>query len=217
MLSADAIRAHRGGPGRECGVLGRVTEDELLVSDLERDQISGVLSEHMAEGRLTADELEQRVGRLLEARTRAQAAAVVADLPPLDAQPSPEHHFHLGHEHEAATPVLPTWVADVVVSSLQTTAAPPSPGSAAEQRAAARKREKLRDDENAIGHAFQARRRAIAADLDAAAAAGDHDATRRLEDELRDAKSAADAGRSAVAAGDRAEAQRQLQRLRARR
>jgi hypothetical protein len=204
----------------------------LLISDADRDQLAAVLGEHMAEGRLTEDELEQRVGALYEARTRGQAAAVMAGLPALN-PPAPAGHFHIGHDDEQSTPALPSWLtADGLVGEQRPAAVPmppggpvtppaPSPavsaalpGRGAQDKAAARRRAKLRADENAIGHAFQARRRAITSALERATAAGDGDDVARLNVLLREAKDAADAGRRAVAAGDRAEAQRQLQRLR---
>ncbi len=85
---------------------------EWLISDADRDQISAVLSQHMAEGRLTVDELDQRVGRLYESRTREQAAEVIADLPALGPPDPPVEsgHFHIGHEHADAVPALPSWL-----------------------------------------------------------------------------------------------------------
>src|SRR5436309_7556392 len=84
---------------------------ELRIGDSDRDQISDVLSEHVAEGRLTIDELDQRLGILYAARTRSEAAAVLADLPPL-AAPGTAQHFQLGHTHEDPVPSLPAWLAD---------------------------------------------------------------------------------------------------------
>jgi Domain of unknown function (DUF1707) len=45
-------------------------DDSLRVSDAERDQALRVLSDHAAVGRLTLDELEERSGRALAAKTR---------------------------------------------------------------------------------------------------------------------------------------------------
>ena len=195
----------------------------LLLSDADRDQISAVLSEHMAVGRLTTDELDQRVGHLLASRTRAQAAAVMAGLPALDA-PERAHHFHVGHEHDDSDVALPSWLsADGLFDSRPrapnppTTVTPPAAApsrSRAEERAADRKRIKRHGDEDAIGHAFQARRRVLTAELESASASHDHDEVRRLSDTLRQAKETAAAARQAAASGDRAEVQRLLQRLR---
>jgi hypothetical protein len=195
---------------------------EFLISDADRDQISAVLSQHMAEGRLTVDELDHRVGRLYELRTREQAAAVIADLPALEPREPPEEvgHFHLGHEHTDPVPALPSWLTDGELGSSASrvvgdgvpAAAPPQ--SKSQANAAYRTRAKQQADANAIGHTFQAARRAITSDLEAATAAGNHDEAQRANDRLREAKEAAESARGALAAGDRAELQRQLQRLR---
>ncbi|MGZ6135593.1 MAG: DUF1707 SHOCT-like domain-containing protein [Myxococcaceae bacterium] len=46
-------------------------DGRLRISDADRNQISNVLGEHAAEGRLTIDELDRRLGVLYAARTRA--------------------------------------------------------------------------------------------------------------------------------------------------
>jgi hypothetical protein len=58
-----------------------VPEGELRVSDSERDAALQVLSRQAAEGRLTLDELEERAGQALTAKTRADLATVTRDLP----------------------------------------------------------------------------------------------------------------------------------------
>ena len=55
----------------------------------------------MADGRLTSDELEDRLGALYTSQTRAQARSVLADLPPLAAA---------GGERRDAIAVLPDWL-----------------------------------------------------------------------------------------------------------
>jgi hypothetical protein len=54
---------------------------ELRVSDADRDRAIAELSEHFQAGRLTADELEERTGRALAARTAADLTALFTDLP----------------------------------------------------------------------------------------------------------------------------------------
>jgi hypothetical protein len=196
----------------------------LRISDSDRDQISGVLSEHAAEGRLTMDELDQRIGALYAAKTRAQAAAVVADLPALPAAHAP-HSVHAGHEPESPAPALPEWLtvrrlADSSPAEPHSTQTPAdrstgTPIPARKDRAAGRRRAKLRQDENAIGHTFQATRRAINAKLATARASGRSGDVQRLEERLQDAHKTADSARQAVTAGDRAEVQRLLASLRA--
>ena len=80
---------------------GREPEKSTLrIGDADRERIAEVLSQHMTDGRLTVDELDDRLGALYSSQTREQARSVLADLPPL--APS------VGQQHEAV-PVLPDW------------------------------------------------------------------------------------------------------------
>ncbi len=64
-------------------------EDELLrTADAERDKVIAALSDHYALGRLSLDELNDRVGQVLQARTRAQLVAPLSDLPAEPVTPS---------------------------------------------------------------------------------------------------------------------------------
>jgi hypothetical protein len=58
-----------------------MSELELRASDAERERAADRLREAAAEGRLSAEELEGRLGRAFGARTRGDLEAVVADLP----------------------------------------------------------------------------------------------------------------------------------------
>ena len=51
------------------------------VSDADRNRAVTQLREHVVEGRLTLDEFSERVGTALQARTRGDLVAVMADLP----------------------------------------------------------------------------------------------------------------------------------------
>ena len=53
----------------------------LRASDSDRDQVSERLRHATAEGRLSADELDQRLGALYAARTYGELDALLADLP----------------------------------------------------------------------------------------------------------------------------------------
>jgi len=55
--------------------------DSLRVSDAERDATVRTLGEQAAVGRLTLEELEDRAGQALAARTRGELAALTSDLP----------------------------------------------------------------------------------------------------------------------------------------
>jgi hypothetical protein len=54
---------------------------DLRVSDADRDRAVAELSEHFEAGRLTTEELEERTGRALRARTERELADLFADLP----------------------------------------------------------------------------------------------------------------------------------------
>ena len=59
-----------------------IQQDRFLrVSDRERDEVTTQLRDHAAEGRLSPEELDERVERALAARTGADLDAVLADLP----------------------------------------------------------------------------------------------------------------------------------------
>src|SRR5580704_2691501 len=66
-------------------IMDTVTKDHqgssLRLSDADRDRAAAELSEHFQAGRLAADELDDRVGRALQARTAADLAPLFADLP----------------------------------------------------------------------------------------------------------------------------------------
>ena len=56
-------------------------------SHADREQVVGILKAAFVQGRLTADELDERVGQALAARTYADLAALTTDLP---ADPAPD-------------------------------------------------------------------------------------------------------------------------------
>jgi hypothetical protein len=55
--------------------------DRFRVSDADRDRVAGLLRDHYAEGRLSADELDERLTAALEAKTSGELRRVLADLP----------------------------------------------------------------------------------------------------------------------------------------
>jgi hypothetical protein len=61
----------------------------LRASDDERERVAERLRDAAAEGRLTSEELEERLGRALSAQTRGELDPVVADLPAPPAPPRP--------------------------------------------------------------------------------------------------------------------------------
>lgn len=62
-------------------------DDAVRVSDAERDVVLKALGNNAAEGRLTLDELEERSGKALAARTRGDLSALTSDLPEAGAAP----------------------------------------------------------------------------------------------------------------------------------
>src|SRR6266487_6615703 len=74
----------RRPPARSVPYMSTATRDypssRLRVSDADRDRAIAELSEHYQAGRLTTEELEDRTGRALQARTSADLAALFSDL-----------------------------------------------------------------------------------------------------------------------------------------
>jgi uncharacterized protein DUF1707 len=54
---------------------------DLRCSDAERDRVAAFLRDHAAEGRLTPDELDERVGAAYAAKTVRELQDLIADLP----------------------------------------------------------------------------------------------------------------------------------------
>lgn len=61
---------------------------EIRASDQEREQVASEIREHFAQGRLDADELDERLASAYAARTRADLEALRHDLPPLPPSPA---------------------------------------------------------------------------------------------------------------------------------
>lgn len=57
------------------------TDWNVRVSDAERDSVAAQLREHYAQGRITLDELNERLDRAFASRTRTDLNAVTSDLP----------------------------------------------------------------------------------------------------------------------------------------
>ena len=64
------------------GEVGRgVGRSQIRVSDAERERTADTLRNHYADGRLSSDELEDRIERAYHATTRGDLAALTRDLP----------------------------------------------------------------------------------------------------------------------------------------
>jgi hypothetical protein len=62
--------------------------DDLRVSDEQRERAAAEIREHYAAGRLTDDELSERVQAAYSARTEQELGTALADLPKLPATPA---------------------------------------------------------------------------------------------------------------------------------
>jgi len=62
--------------------------DQLRAGHADREQVIEALKVAFVHGRLTKDELDTRAGRALSARTRADLAALTADIPAVPAAPA---------------------------------------------------------------------------------------------------------------------------------
>src|SRR6516165_5021439 len=67
------------------GVATMARRATLRASDEDRERVAERLRHATAEGRLLADELEQRLGATFSARTYGELDAIVSDLPPSSA------------------------------------------------------------------------------------------------------------------------------------
>jgi DUF1707 SHOCT-like domain len=77
-----------------------MTDRPIRASDQERESVVDVLRDAFTEGRLTADELEERTAAAYAAKTRGQLGELTIDLPvqpPLGADLSRGPHAALSH------------------------------------------------------------------------------------------------------------------------
>lgn len=91
--------------------------DDLRIGDTERDAVATALHDHFAQGRLTREELEERLDTTLAAKTRADLREVAKDLPGPNGLPEPvqqtppwapgPHRVHRHHRHRHGPPIFP--------------------------------------------------------------------------------------------------------------
>jgi hypothetical protein len=76
-------------------------EPHLRAGDTDRVAVATVLGRHMAEGRLTVAEYDERVGRAYAARTFGELAELTADLPRIGRARAvePVHHQYPAGAH----------------------------------------------------------------------------------------------------------------------
>jgi hypothetical protein len=79
-------------------------DDRIRVSDADRDHVTARMRDHFAQGRLTPDELDERLSAALSAKTVGDLRRIMADLP----EPAPVAPRAAYHSQWAGPP---PWVA----------------------------------------------------------------------------------------------------------
>jgi len=85
----------------------------MRVSDADREQVAERLREHFAAGRLTSDELDERIAAALSAKTVGDLRAIMADLPepapagPQSPQQAPDWTYRPVYGYRRGPRVLP--------------------------------------------------------------------------------------------------------------
>ncbi|MDL4776277.1 MULTISPECIES: DUF1707 SHOCT-like domain-containing protein [Thermomonosporaceae] len=74
---------------------------EMRASDADRDRVAASLREHCAQGRITTEELQERIEAVFEARTLGELDQVTADLPEEDLY---DHPFPVAQKGTASVP-----------------------------------------------------------------------------------------------------------------
>ena len=82
-------------------------DDTLRVSDEQRERAAQEIREHFAAGRLTDEELSDRVQAAYAARTQGDLNAVLADLPKLPASPAAAQSGARGAARPPPAPAAP--------------------------------------------------------------------------------------------------------------
>ena len=124
-MSAQYSQQGPGGPYRNRGFSplfrGLYSDQHLRVSDAERQAVADRLAEHFGDGRLDQAEFDERVGRAMNAKTRADLSGLFDDLPETGAPAVPEQpRRRRRHRHPFLAVVL---LVLVIVAAAHVTAA----------------------------------------------------------------------------------------------
>jgi Domain of unknown function (DUF1707) len=84
---------------------GLYSDQNMRVSDAERQAVADRLAEHFAEGRLDQAEFDGRVGRAMNAKTRGDLSGLFTDLPEAGAPAVPDGP-RCRHRHPVLLTVL---------------------------------------------------------------------------------------------------------------
>ena len=98
-------------------------DDHIRVSDADRDRVTARLRDHFAAGRLTPDELDQRVSATVNAKTYGDLRSVMTDLPepaqvPLRAEQRPPRAVPPWTVRRRGPRVLPLMLLVLLVAAL---------------------------------------------------------------------------------------------------
>ncbi len=85
---------------------GLYSDQHLRVSDAERQAVADRLAQHFADGRLDQAEFDDRVGRAMTAKTRADLSGLFSDLPETGAPAVPAHPQRRDRRHPVLVFVL---------------------------------------------------------------------------------------------------------------
>jgi Domain of unknown function (DUF1707)/2TM domain len=98
---------------RPTRVLARPADPAVRIGDAERDRVIDQLADHHAAGRLTLAEFEDRMAAAQTARTGADLATLVEDLPA--ATPTPRPPAQLSARRLALDPAVRTYLAVIAL------------------------------------------------------------------------------------------------------
>ncbi|HSZ43653.1 MAG TPA: DUF1707 domain-containing protein [Trebonia sp.] len=96
-----AMRYYAPFPDRNREPYKPLPRNVLRIGDVERDAAAADLGEHYVAGRLTLDELHERLGQVFAAKTHGQLWKVMADLPgarPTVPRPLPSPRVYQGKQ-----------------------------------------------------------------------------------------------------------------------
>jgi hypothetical protein len=96
---------------------GPYSDQHMRVSDAERQQVADRLAEHFASGRLDQAEFDDRVGRAMGAKTRADLGGLFADLPETGAPAVAPEHSRCRRRHRHPILLLAAVIALIVVAT----------------------------------------------------------------------------------------------------
>lgn len=96
-----------------------VRDPHMRVSNAERNEVTEALSKHYADGRLDDAELKERLDKALGAKTRADLAGLLDDLPPLGVPGPPPPQPR--RRHPLVAMVLTAWACLILMGLLAAT------------------------------------------------------------------------------------------------